>query len=89
MSGPERIWIAEDEIGNPWWSTARDDEMDEYIRADLAPPPAKVKALVEAAKGYRRAIDAFDGTGSMSNKIAVVQGWKSALDAALAALEEQ
>ncbi len=37
MEAPERIWVAEDECGNPWWSTSRDDEMDEYIRADLVP----------------------------------------------------
>jgi hypothetical protein len=47
---PERIWIAEDEIGNPWWTHERNEDMDEYVRADL----------VQAAeqRGYANAMEA-------------------------------
>jgi hypothetical protein len=46
--GPERIWIAEDEIGNPWWTHERNEDMDEYVRADLV-QAAVAAALREAA----------------------------------------
>jgi hypothetical protein len=45
---PERIWIAEDEIGNPWWTHERNEDMDEYVRADLV-QAAVAAALREAA----------------------------------------
>jgi hypothetical protein len=45
---PERIWIAEDEIGNPWWTHKRNEDMDEYVRADLV-QAAVAAALTEAA----------------------------------------
>lgn len=61
-----------------------------YILADASDPRDEViKRLVEAARGYRRAIDAFDGAGSMSNKIARCQSWREALDDALAFAKEQ
>jgi hypothetical protein len=69
---PERVWIAEDEIGNPWWSTAPDEEMDEYTRTDLA--RAAVAEALEAgiAAGVRAGLEAAavaaDYTGAIQDQ---------------------
>jgi hypothetical protein len=55
---PERVWIAEDEIGNPWWTIGRDDDMDEYVRADLF--EAAVRRALEAAAGEAAKIRAVE-----------------------------
>lgn len=47
---------------------------------------SEIKALIEAANGWRRAIDAFDGSGSITPKIANLQSWRTALDAAIRAI---
>jgi hypothetical protein len=75
MTGPGRIWT--NGLGS--YGEYAGFIGTEYIRADL------VKALVEAAQNYRDAINAFDGTGGMTTKIARLQAWSGALDAALAA----
>lgn len=77
------------------WSEKHDDMRQvEYRRADLPPTLAEalalpeIAALVEAAEGYRRAIAAFDGGGEMTGKIARMQSWRDALDAALTAIKK-
>jgi hypothetical protein len=44
----------------------------------------EVRALVDAAEEYRAAIDAFDGSGSMADKLPRYEAARASFDAAIA-----
>lgn len=93
MSAPERIWVDGERAkgGEVYvWNNLPEHLRKfstEYIRADLAPPPAKVKALVDAARQF--ADIGVSENPDYQPMVRLDRDAILALRAALAALEEQ
>jgi hypothetical protein len=78
---PERVWIAEDEIGNPWWSTAPDEEMDEYTRTDLARAAVAEAIAAGVRAGLRAAADMHEADCRERQREGDCLAWESREDA--------